>query len=198
MTVNNNSNLINHICAVSGLLGKDLDALKLRLAQMSEMELQVELSKALSGSNFYEDMGLKVERSSAQKVPKEQEEQLKSALKARLDAVSISVQKAEDSNGGIASLWSGIKNFTGWGDSSNKVREQQKADLKALQSDNISEVFNQITGLNYTVENVDKFLKFGGMECCECGSCSYICPSNRPLTQLIRMMKQQSSSAQKA
>lgn len=46
----------------------------------------------------------------------------------------------------------------------------------------------------YALEgNVDKFLKFGGMECCECGSCSYICPSNRPLTQLIRMMKQQSS-----
>lgn len=35
------------------------------------------------------------------------------------------------------------------------------------------------------------FLKLGGMECCECGSCSYICPSKRPLTQIIRMMKKQ-------
>lgn len=37
----------------------------------------------------------------------------------------------------------------------------------------------------------EQFLKLGGMECCECGSCSYICPSKRPLTQMIRMMKQQ-------
>ncbi|MBQ8856674.1 MAG: RnfABCDGE type electron transport complex subunit C [Lachnospiraceae bacterium] len=37
----------------------------------------------------------------------------------------------------------------------------------------------------------EQFIKLGGMECCECGSCSYICPSKRPLTQLIRMMKKQ-------
>lgn len=35
----------------------------------------------------------------------------------------------------------------------------------------------------------DKFVELGGMECCECGSCSYICPSRRSLTQIIRMMK---------
>ena len=42
----------------------------------------------------------------------------------------------------------------------------------------------------------EKFLKLGGMECCECGSCSYICPSKRPLTQVIRMMKKQIKSEQ--
>ncbi len=42
--------------------------------------------------------------------------------------------------------------------------------------------------------NQERFIKLGGMECCECGSCSYICPSKRPLTQIIRMMKQQISS----
>ena len=39
--------------------------------------------------------------------------------------------------------------------------------------------------------NGEKFVKFGGMECCECGSCSYICPAKRELTQAIRMMKKQ-------
>ena len=39
----------------------------------------------------------------------------------------------------------------------------------------------------------EKFVEFGGMECCECGSCSYICPSRRSLTQIIRMMKNQIS-----
>lgn len=39
--------------------------------------------------------------------------------------------------------------------------------------------------------NQEQFLKLGGMECCECGSCSYVCPSGRPLTQTIRNMKRQ-------
>ncbi len=47
----------------------------------------------------------------------------------------------------------------------------------------------------YALEgNKEKFVKLGGMECCECGSCSYICPSKRNLTQNIRLMKKQISS----
>lgn len=33
------------------------------------------------------------------------------------------------------------------------------------------------------------FVSLGGMECCECGSCSYICPASRNLTRMIRQMK---------
>lgn len=40
-------------------------------------------------------------------------------------------------------------------------------------------------------EKTEQFVKLGGMECCECGSCSYICPAKRPLTQIIRDMKKQ-------
>lgn len=46
--------------------------------------------------------------------------------------------------------------------------------------------------------NQEQFFKLGGMECCECGSCSYICPSGRPLTQILRMMKEQISSGENA
>ena len=35
----------------------------------------------------------------------------------------------------------------------------------------------------------EKFLKYGGMECCECGCCSFICPARRPLTQEISSMR---------
>ncbi|MBE5843753.1 MAG: electron transport complex subunit RsxC [Butyrivibrio sp.] len=35
----------------------------------------------------------------------------------------------------------------------------------------------------------DRFLKEYGMECCECGCCSYICPARRQLTQLIKGMR---------
>lgn len=35
----------------------------------------------------------------------------------------------------------------------------------------------------------EAFLKNYGMECCECGCCSYICPAKRPLTQTIKSMR---------
>ena len=33
------------------------------------------------------------------------------------------------------------------------------------------------------------FQKFDGMECCECGCCSYVCPAKRNLTQSIKSMR---------
>ena len=35
----------------------------------------------------------------------------------------------------------------------------------------------------------EEFLSHDGMECCECGCCSYICPAKRPLTQYIKSMR---------
>jgi len=35
----------------------------------------------------------------------------------------------------------------------------------------------------------DKFVAQYGMECCECGCCSYVCPAHRHLTQLIKGMR---------
>ncbi len=35
----------------------------------------------------------------------------------------------------------------------------------------------------------DAFVKLNGMECCECGCCSYICPAKRQLTQSIKSMR---------
>ena len=37
--------------------------------------------------------------------------------------------------------------------------------------------------------DMEKFQKYDGMECCECGCCSYICPAKRPLTQSIKSMR---------
>ena len=39
--------------------------------------------------------------------------------------------------------------------------------------------------------NIDAFIENGGMECCECGCCSYICPAKRPLTQTIAGTRKQ-------
>ena len=35
----------------------------------------------------------------------------------------------------------------------------------------------------------EQFEKFNGMECCECGCCSYICPAKRQLTQSIKSLR---------
>ncbi len=35
----------------------------------------------------------------------------------------------------------------------------------------------------------ETFLELNGMECCECGCCSFICPAKRPLTQEIKSMR---------
>lgn len=37
--------------------------------------------------------------------------------------------------------------------------------------------------------NEEAFLKNNGMECCECGCCSYVCPAKRTLTQSIKSMR---------
>ena len=37
--------------------------------------------------------------------------------------------------------------------------------------------------------NEKAFLDMYGMECCECGCCSFICPARRQLTQLIKGMR---------
>lgn len=35
-------------------------------------------------------------------------------------------------------------------------------------------------------QDLEGFEKHDGLECCECGCCSYICPAKRPLTQAIK------------
>ena len=35
----------------------------------------------------------------------------------------------------------------------------------------------------------ERFLEYDGLECCECGCCSYVCPAKRPLTQMIKSMR---------
>ena len=138
----------------------DEQILSLYNKQLNNIQLsEAEKISIMNGKNGVVNDGMGIQLETTQKsVSKEQEAQLKSALTARLNAVSTNVKKAEDSNGFLGKAWSWAKNTFNIGDSSNKVRKQQQADLKALQSGNIAEAFKQITGLDYTVENVNKFL----------------------------------------
>jgi len=104
---------------------------------------------------------LEVETSPTPITP-EQENQLKQALIERINSINSNLEKIEESNGFIASIWSWSKNKIPYldriTDSSDEVREQQKAELKLLESGNIEEVFKSITDLDYTSENINKFL----------------------------------------
>ena len=37
----------------------------------------------------------------------------------------------------------------------------------------------------------ERFEKLGGMECIECGCCTYVCPAKRQLTQSFKLAKSQ-------
>ena len=39
------------------------------------------------------------------------------------------------------------------------------------------------------MNDAESFEKLNGMECVECGSCAFICPAKRPLTQAFKEMR---------
>ena len=89
---------------------------------------------------------------------------LNKSIEARINNVSKNLEKSEASNGFIGKSWSGIKNLTGIGDSSDKVREQQELERNLLSQFNSNsqtrpETFKKLTGVEYTPENLEKFIK---------------------------------------
>lgn len=89
---------------------------------------------------------------------------LNKTIELRINNVSKNLKKAEDSNGFMGSAWSGFKNLTGIGDSSDKVREKQEIEQKLLVQFNANpqkhaEIFEKLTGQDYNPENLLKFIK---------------------------------------
>ena len=88
---------------------------------------------------------------------------LNQTIMNRINMVSTNLKKAEESNGFIGSAWSWVKNTTGIGDSSDDVREAQEKEKKLLQQFNNEkkrpEIFKELTGVDYTPENLEKFIK---------------------------------------
>lgn len=85
-------------------------------------------------------------------------------LENRINNVSANLKKAEAHNGFLGKAWSGFKNLTGIGDSSDKVREQQEFEKNLLAQFNTNkqrrpQIFKQLTGVDYTPKNLEKFIK---------------------------------------
>lgn len=45
--------------------------------------------------------------------------------------------------------------------------------------------------------DMDSFIKYHGMECCECGCCSFVCPAKRPLAQSIKSLRKKALANRK-
>ena len=89
---------------------------------------------------------------------------LNKTIENRLNLISQNLKKAEEANGFLGAAWSGFKNLTGIGDSSDKVREQLDREKKLLQRfnsqpDNRAKIFQELTGVEYNEENLEKFIK---------------------------------------
>lgn len=85
-------------------------------------------------------------------------------IENRLNLISQNLKKTEETNGFLGAAWSGFKNLTGIGDSSDKVREQLDRETKILQRfnsqpDNRAKIFQELTGVEYSKENLEKFIK---------------------------------------
>ena len=89
---------------------------------------------------------------------------LNKAFKNRIKKSEKTLQKAEEENGFIGKMWSGFKNMTGIGDSSDKVRELHKQEKNLLNQFNSNpkkraNIFKELTGEEYTKENLSKFIE---------------------------------------
>lgn len=89
---------------------------------------------------------------------------LNKTIEKRINGVSAKLQNTEKENGFIGSTWSGFKNLTGIGDSSDKVRELIQKEKELLNKFNTNPqkratFFKQMTGVEYTQENLQKFIK---------------------------------------
>jgi hypothetical protein len=120
---------------------------------------------ALNGTELKESYFKQVESSDVKFVSKNGKTyNVNKTLEKRIDLVSSKLEQAEKENGYIGKAWSGFKNLTGIGASSDKVREQQKEEQKLLAQFNSnpqtrSTTFKKMTGVEYTQENLEKFIK---------------------------------------
>ena len=80
---------------------------------------------------------------------------------AKLNNQEKALNKAKNEQGWIGKGWDLLKNTTGIGDSSDKVQQQINAEKKLLNQIKTGKVskkdFKEVTGLDYTKENLEKF-----------------------------------------
>ena len=127
-------------------------------------ELQ-ELSLFANAALPPEIAGLELEKSPASPQPftptEEEETNLLQVLEERVRSTETKTEGEKEKNGFIGKAWSFLKNtkLLDWcTDSTNDIKKAREEELKLLQTGNVSQIFKDITGVEYTKENVEKFL----------------------------------------
>ena len=103
---------------------------------------------------YDQDKGLILEHQ-FEKIPSKEE--LCNVLREQNSKVIKKLEEAENRNGFLGEVWHNTKNMTGLGDSSKKVKKNLENELVFLEKD-IKTAFFEITGENYSIENIQKFL----------------------------------------
>lgn len=132
---------------------------------LTDEQILTILNDSLQGITLSEDqqvsiLGLdnQLNNFSGTKLEKSLDEKVKQALESRVKEISDKTKKSEENNGFIATAWGWLKNTLNFGDSSEDVIETQKTELDILKNKSLNEVFTEITGLEATQENKEKFL----------------------------------------
>jgi hypothetical protein len=134
----------------------DIEILSILNEQLNNVSLsgdeQVSLFLGTSQGNIAD--GIQVNNP----LTKEETSQLKQKLKERVGNISSKIDEAEKNNGWMGKAWSWTKNTLGFGASSNKVKEQKKKEEELLSKGDLKNSFKELTGVDYSPENVRKFL----------------------------------------
>ena len=143
-------------------LFSDAEILSIMNTSLNDIKINEEEQISAFWNNNNEILPFKFEKKSSGK-PAETHKGLNETIKKRLNSVAQNLQNEEKKNGFIGRTWNSFKNFTGIGDSSDKVRELQEKENELLtqldsKPEKCAELFRELTGQDYTEENITKFI----------------------------------------
>lgn len=125
----------------------------LRTHSLFSFGKKVELSEALPLE------GWSIEREAQKPQMKQDNSETSKALEQRLNMVKADLDAKVKENRFLRSLWHGVKNAVGFGANSKKVEKALEIERKKISQINNPEVFKELTGIEYTKDNYEKFIR---------------------------------------
>lgn len=148
--------LVNNYDKCKGKTAEDI----LLMMQEDNIDLSDAEIKELEENSFFET-GKYTVKNDTIKLSGQKQTSETDSFTERQQAVLANLKKSKSENGLIGSLWSGIKNLTGIGASSDKVEKalkEESALIGQLEGPNKEIAFEKLTGMKYSKENHDKLL----------------------------------------
>ena len=114
---------------------------------------KVDLSEALPLE------GWSIERIPQKPQKKQDNFEIAKILEQRLNKVKTDLDAKVKENRFLRSLWHGVKNAVGFGANSKKVEKALENERKKISQINKPEIFKKLTGVDYTKDNYEKFIR---------------------------------------